>query len=234
VAISTIVTRSPAAAGDAPEFVVAIDPGHGGSNFGAAGDAMVFEKRVTLELARRLRASLAGHPGIRVVLCRSEDTLVPIRARSRCAAQAQASLFISLHANAAPPGVARGTRRGFELYVLSPQEVEDDASLAERREVTDADAVWAAHRVRAAAARAVGAARVIEARLKATLGAAQSRGIRQTGASLDVLRGTNAPGVLVEIGFLDHPDEGAGLISPAGQQAIAGALAAAVIQLAGG
>ena len=216
-----------------PAFVVAVDPGHGGSNLGAAGGTPavpIFEKQITLELARRLRARLEQHPGLRVVLCRERDVLVPIRARARCVERAHASLFISLHANASPPSVERGSRHGFELYVLSPQEVEDDAIVAGQL-ADDADAVWAAHEVHASAERAVLAARLIEARLKEALGARASRGIRQTGAALDVLRGKGAPGVLIEVGFIDDADEGGRLASQAGQEAIATALAAAVLDL---
>ena len=64
------------------------------------------------------------------------------------------------------------------------------------------------------------------------MGRDASRGIRQTGASLDVLRGAGVPSVLVEVGFIDHPGEGQLLASPAGQEAIAGALAAAVSDFA--
>jgi N-acetylmuramoyl-L-alanine amidase len=215
---------------------VAVDPGHGGSNLGAAGvtDAigrLTFEKTVTLDLARRLRARIAGRDGIEVVLCRDSDVLVPIRARARCVERANASLFISLHTNATPPNLPRGTRRGFEIYVLSPQEVADDAALAEVRQPSAADAAWAGHQVHAAAERAAAAAHVIEARLEQALGPQASRGVRQTGAALDVLRGTGAPGVLIEIGFLDHPEEGSIIASTAGQDRIADALASAVLQI---
>lgn len=225
----------PPAAPPAPvRFVVAIDPGHGGSNLGAAAPGgEVFEKRVTLELARRLRQHLARQPAVQVVLCRDQDVLVPIRARARCAEAAGAQLFVSLHANASPPGVAPGLRRGFEVYVLSPQEVEDDAAVAAGGQQDAAEAAWAGHQVRAAAELSVVAARTIEQRLKEALGPRSSRGIRQVGAALDVLRGTGAPGVLVEVGFLDHPEEALVLAAPAGQDRIAAALARAVIDLQG-
>jgi N-acetylmuramoyl-L-alanine amidase len=223
---------STATAADDRPFVLAIDPGHGGSNLGAAGPGgAVFEKKITLDVARRLRDRLSADPRIQVVLCRDQDVLVPIRARARCVQAAHADLFLSLHANASPPGVAPGTRRGFEVYVLSPQEIEDDAAVAAAREPDDADAVWAAHRVRNAAARSAKAAYVFEHRLKEAMGPRSSRGIRQRGASLDVLRGTGAPGVLVEIGFLDHPDEAAQLTSAAGQDRLALALARAVVDV---
>ncbi|HVR60320.1 MAG TPA: N-acetylmuramoyl-L-alanine amidase [Polyangia bacterium] len=218
-------------------FVVAVDPGHGGSNLGAAGVAgtagskgPIFEKRVTLELARRLRARLSSDERVQVVLCRDEDVLIPIRARARCVQAARADLFISLHANASPPGVVPGTRRGFEIYILSPQEIEDDAALAAARQPDDADGAWEAHRVRGDAVRAAGAARLMERHLRDTLGPGSSRGIRQRGAALDVLREAGAPGILIEVGFLDHPDESAALASPNGQERIAAALAKAVLE----
>ena len=225
-----------------PAFVIAIDAGHGGSNLGAAGITVeaggtnagrtIFEKQVTLALARRLRDRLAARADFRVVLCRQDDVMVPIRARARCAEQARADLFISLHANASPPGVAPGSRRGFEVYVLSPQEREDDASLAGARVADPADAVWAAHEAMAQAECSILAARLISTRLGERLGRDASRGVRQTGASLDVLRGAGAPAALVEVGFIDHPSEGQLLASAAGQEVIATALAAAVADFA--
>jgi N-acetylmuramoyl-L-alanine amidase len=212
-------------------FVVALDPGHGGTNLGATDAGGLAEKDVTLALARRVRALLAEAPGVRVVLCRDADVLVPIRARSRCAAEAGAALFVSLHANAAPTGVAPGTQRGFELYVLPPEDVEDDATLAALAS-PGADGVWDAHLVRAAADRALAAARALEARLREALSPRLARGIRQRGAALDVLRGARAPAVLIEVGFLDHAQDRAMLGSSAGQERLARALAAGVLDVA--
>jgi N-acetylmuramoyl-L-alanine amidase len=209
-------------------FVIALDPGHGGSNLGAVGAGGLCEKDVTLALARRLAARLERAPGVRVVICRDKDVLVPIRARSRCAAEAHADLFISLHANSTPAGVTPGSQRGFELYVLPPDDVDDDATLAALGAPGPAG-VWASHLVRAAAPRAAAAARDVDRRLREELGAGLARGLRQGGASLDVLRGTNAPSVLVEVGFLDSPLDRPILASSAGQERLAGALAAGVL-----
>jgi len=247
---------APAAEPQAP-VVVAIDAGHGGTNLGAPGPARgVFEKTVTLALARRVRelllkdaaaervgstgASATGAvplgstapspsvPGLTVVLCRDSDTLVPIRARSRCAAESGARLFLSLHANAVPAGVAPGTRHGFEVFVLGPGEVDDDAALASLANSNPADAAWAAHEVRAAAEQSVELARVVAAHLGRVVEPAVRNAIRQSGASLDVLRGTGTAAVLVEVGFMDHPEEGRRLGDPSGREPIARALADAV------
>ncbi|MDB4983757.1 MAG: N-acetylmuramoyl-L-alanine amidase, family 3, partial [Myxococcales bacterium] len=148
LALALALTCGGAAAAASP-FVVAIDPGHGGSNLGTADVGGLTEKDVTLALARRVRALLAAAPEVRVVLCRDADVLVPIRARSRCAVETGAALFVSLHANAAPAGVAPGTQRGFELYVLPPEDVEDDATLAALA-TPGAAGVWDAHLVHVA------------------------------------------------------------------------------------
>ena len=48
----------------------------------------------------------------------------------------------------------------------------------------------------------------------------------------DVLAGVTAPAVLVEMGFLDHPIEGAALLDPAQQRRIAAALASGIARFA--
>ena len=223
--LASALVLAPAGAADAP-FVIALDPGHGGSNLGTVAEGGLLEKDVTLALARRLGARLVRVSEVRVVICRDRDVFVPIRARSRCAADARASLFLSLHANATPAGVAPASQRGFELYVLPPEEVEDDATLAALRAPGPAG-VWASHEIRAAAGRSVTAAQAVDRRLREALG--PGRGIRQSGAALDVLRGTHAPSVLVEVGFLDHPLDRPILSSAAGQDRLAEALASAIL-----
>lgn len=237
-ALALVLLAAPAQAGEprrAP--VVAIDAGHGGTNLGAPGLAPgLFEKTVTLALAKRVRELLgtpmpgdgAPAPGITVVLCRESDTLVPIRARSRCAAETGAQVFVSLHANAVPSGVAPGSRRGFEVFVLGPGEVDDDAAVASVTNRDPAEAAWAAHEVRAAAEQSVALARVMAERLATVSEPTVRYGVRQSGAALDVLRGAGTAAVLVEVGFMDHPEEGARLGDPAGREPLARALSEAI------
>src|SRR4051812_5717527 len=195
-------------------FTVVLDAGHGGTNLGAAGlEGGLFEKRVTLEIARRVQRRLARERGLRVVLCRESDALVPMRARVRCANEAGARLFLSLHANASPQA-RRGAQRGFEIYVQPPADVDADVDAAALTAPTDADAAWAEHRVRATAAESLAAARRIEWQMADSLGADRDRGIKQSGASLDVLQGLTMPAVLVEVGFIDHEEEGRLLATP--------------------
>ena len=216
--------------GGAP-FTVAVDPGHGGTNKGAEGlRPGLYEKQVTLEIARRMRRRLASDRTIRVVLCRDSDVLVPNRARVRCANEAGARLFVSLHANASPKE-KRGTQRGFELYVLPANMVEEDAEAAALTAPDDAAAAWSAHRVRTTAAESLAAARRIEWQLTDALGADRDRGVKQSGAMLEVLQGLKMPAVLVEVGFIDNEEEGKVLATEQGWEAMAAALAKAVSDL---
>jgi N-acetylmuramoyl-L-alanine amidase len=230
VAVTVSFAGSPARAEAGPPltFVVAIDPGHGGSNLGAQGPGGVLEKQLTLDLARRIEARLNRRGQIKTVLCRTTDMAVPVRARVRCANEAGARLFLSLHANASPLGPRRGTQRGFELYVLAPGAVAADARAAAATAADPAQGAFAAHRVRATARESVAAASRVAWRLGDALGIEQDRGIKQAGATTDVLEGLQMPGVLVEVGFLDHPVEGPLIVSEQGRARIAEALARAI------
>jgi hypothetical protein len=88
-------------------YVVAIDPGHGGS---ATSDptqlwdpgvvvGSVMEKDITLDLAFRLRALLRKER-VKVVMTRTTDQYVEISQRWNIAQAAGARLFLSLHVNA--------------------------------------------------------------------------------------------------------------------------------------
>lgn len=116
--------------------VVALDPGHGGEEVGAAG-AGVAEKDVNLRIARRLR-DLLQQDGFQVVLTRDGDqravpppgraaesgraTRVDLQARIDIANQAGADVFISIHNNGSPNASDTGTevwwdgRRPFAAY----------------------------------------------------------------------------------------------------------------------
>jgi N-acetylmuramoyl-L-alanine amidase len=222
-----------AAAGE-PLFTVALDPGHGGSNRGApTARPEYFEKHLTLTIAKRVQELLAGDKNLRVVLCRERDVLVPLRTRVRRANRAGARLFISIHANAASAERGPGSQRGFEIYMLSVSEVEQEAAHAALLESDGAHAAWAAHRTRRTAAETLAAARRIRWRLADALGADRDGGIKQVGATLDILQGLHMPAVLVEVGFLDHPEEGPFLLSEDGIKTISTALAGAITDLRG-
>jgi N-acetylmuramoyl-L-alanine amidase len=213
--------------GDAARFIVVVDAGHGGSNTGAPSRAPgVYEKRVTLAVARALDDELRAR-GFTVVLTRRRDEYVTLRQRARRANAVRPDCFISLHTNAS----GDGSRHGVETWVLAREAADVEARRAASRERDDVQALLVElarldeHRASAVLAQA------IQSSLAAALGAVD-RGVRQGG--YDVLAGVTAPAVLVELGFLDHPIEGAALLEPAQQRRIAAALAAGIASFAEG
>ena len=102
---------------------VILDPGHGGHDPGATGPTGVREKDVVLDVARRLRDKLAAR-GVEVLMTREDDTFIPLGGRTRLAADHEADLFLSLHANA-----SRNKRvHGVEAYYL--REAQDGSGWA--------------------------------------------------------------------------------------------------------
>ncbi len=116
-------------------LVVAIDAGHGGKDPGAIGKAGTREKDVTLSVARRLAKLINAEDGMRAVLIRDGDQFLSLRTRIRKAREAQADMFISVHADSALNREAKGS----SVYVLSLRGASDEAArwLAERENAAD-------------------------------------------------------------------------------------------------
>jgi len=116
-------------------IVIAIDAGHGGEDPGARSRRGLREKDVSLALARRLATLVNGEAGLHAVLVRDGDYYVELRDRIRKAQDAQADLFISIHANSYRDPSVRGTA----VYVLSPKGAtsEHAALLANRENMSD-------------------------------------------------------------------------------------------------
>jgi len=87
---------------DGARFVVAIDPGHGGSDPGAEGPNGLLEKHLTLDIARRIRLFLSEFDDIEVVLTRERDRGLSRRTRVAAVRESGADLFVSLHFNHLP------------------------------------------------------------------------------------------------------------------------------------
>jgi N-acetylmuramoyl-L-alanine amidase len=116
-------------------IVIAIDAGHGGEDPGARSRRGLREKDVSLALARRLATMVNGEAGLRAVLVRDGDYYVELRDRIKKAQDAQADLFISIHANSYRDPSVRGTA----VYVLSPKGASSEhaALLANRENMSD-------------------------------------------------------------------------------------------------
>lgn len=215
------------------EPVVVLDPGHGGTNDGAFSPAVKrFEKSLNLEMALRVRRFLVQwHPDLTVVLTRTRDQYLTLAQRVRKANSLQASLFVSFHFNAS----ATHAERGYETYILTRDASAQEAArlaLQDRMRSPSADrhavvrGILSDLRQTAAHGESALLARRIQTQLAKARGPALDRGVRQ--APFDVLLGLRMPGVLVELGFIDHLVEGQELGREATREALAVAVAAAL------
>ena len=110
------------------DFVVVLDPGHGGRDPGAEAGGYR-ESSLMLELAEAVKESLIRNTDFKVVLTRTEDKFLSLEDRITIASQSDANLFISLHADAVIEGEASGTT----VYLLSDKATDKmSAQLASR------------------------------------------------------------------------------------------------------
>lgn len=90
-------------------LVVAIDPGHGGSDPGACAND-IQEKNVNLKIAQYFRDELNTYTGVTPYLTRDKDVYVGLQERVNRAVTVGAHVFVSVHNNS-------GGGRGSEVWV---------------------------------------------------------------------------------------------------------------------
>jgi len=210
--------------------VVVIDAGHGGRDVGASGAAGV-EKDVNLAAALTLADQLGRTGRYKVVLTRSTDVYVPLEDRVRVAQRAGADLFISLHSDSAPETNIKGA----SVYTLSDKAASsrattfvsrDDwfmkASLNGDQGVRDIlfDLTQRATRNRSAV--------FAQTLVSSIEGKAPMLRRSHRDAGFMVLLAPDVPAVLLEMGFVNNPEDEARLRDPAARTRLMRAVAAAI------
>ncbi len=115
-------------------FRVVLDPGHGGIDGGARGVTGILEKDVTLDFARALREELQKDPHISVALTRDSNIFLRLSERVKKAQEFDADLFISIHADT----IDVHSLRGATVYTISDKASDAIAkSLAESENKVD-------------------------------------------------------------------------------------------------
>jgi N-acetylmuramoyl-L-alanine amidase len=199
--------------------VIAIDPGHGGTDPGGENRTLgTMEKTYTLDVSLRLRKLLEAS-GYKVVLTRDSDFDLPKPLRSEIANRAGADFFVSVHFNL----IRNDTRTtGVEVMLFPPrsQRSTDSWSLGH---TTDAEG-------KASPVNAFDRWNTILAgSLHRSLLEAIRDGDRgEKFEHLAVLRGLRCPGVLVEPAFISSGVEGAKLETPAFRDKVAAAIFAGI------
>ncbi len=115
-----------------PRPLIVLDPGHGGIDNGTKAASGESEKTLVLDFALQLRDQIEKTGKYRVIMTRSDDTFVALAERVRIARAKQASLMISIHADALKK--TDGEAQGATIYTLS-----DTASDAEAARLAEAE-----------------------------------------------------------------------------------------------
>jgi len=230
----------PAAAGVTAEVprrpgrrLVVLDPGHGGRDPGAVANG-IRESQLNLAIGLKMERALLDR-GYDVRMTRRTDVFLRLRERTDIANNADADIFVSIHANALPPG---RQARGFEIYVMDLPTDQDALELARRenREYLEnnAENVAASDRRTELLLQILGSMQQNQTLNESTavaevlFRAGNNGGLpmrRVAQAPFYVLRGAAMPAVLLEVGFITNPEEARLLATPAYQQRIANAMA---------
>ena len=211
---------------------VVIDPGHGGSDPGAQ-TAGLSESALVLDIAERLAERLRAE-GVEVVLTRQGDMSLPLRSRTEIANRANADLFLSIHANAAPEPQTRGIETYYLDFASDPaaQALAARENAVTREGMRDLAVLVESITLRNKVDESRAFAELVQARLISGVRGAHPRvqdlGVKR--APFVVLIGAGMPSVLTEISFLTNPEEAALLATDSYRDEIAEALCTSITE----
>ena len=209
--------------------LVVLDAGHGGRDPGASSPfGGRREKNVTLAIAKAIRDALAASGRVRVALTREDDRYVVLTDRYEIARRMGASLFVSIHADAAP---SNDGARGATIYTLSEVASDRQAALL-AEEQNEAGLIGGAPLSEDASVNRIlidlaqRESMNVSADFAALLRREASpyfpfRPDYHRFASLIVLKAPDVPSILFETGYLTNPIDTAYIHSPEGQRQIA-------------
>ena len=214
------------------DYLVVIDPGHGGDDPGAIGAKGTREKSVVLKIAQRLARMVNLEPGMRALLTRRRDHYISLRARRALASETDAMVFVSIHADAFDRASAKGT----SVYALSRRgatsalaarlaKVENAADLAGGVSLKDKSPDVAEAMLDMSLDRQIKQSRQLGAAVLAMLGRVGDRhSVRVEQAGFAVLKAPQVPSILVESGYITNLGEESKLRSVLYREQIAGAI----------
>ncbi|ADC71008.1 N-acetylmuramoyl-L-alanine amidase [Thioalkalivibrio sp. K90mix] len=218
---------------DLRDVVVAIDAGHGGHDPGAIGPAGTREKDVVLQISKRLAERVDNERGMKAVMIRTGDYFLPLRERIERAREADADVFVSIHADA----IANRNVQGSSVYMLSERGASSEAArfLAQRENQADLrlggvpingkDDSLTNVLLDLAQSGSLEASNTLAERMISELhrvGKVRKPEVER--ANFAVLRSPDVPSILVEAAFISNPSEERKLRSSDFQNSLADAL----------
>jgi N-acetylmuramoyl-L-alanine amidase/type II secretory pathway predicted ATPase ExeA len=205
---------------------IAIDAGHGGYDTGTMGPHGLLEKDLCLDVALRLGQLIEKNiPGAQVIYTRKDDRHVPLEERTAIANDADADLFISIHANSSDSHETRGV----ETYYVNLATTKESRDLATRENALAESSLHNLPDLLKKIARneklseskqfATDIQNALTQRLQLVSRQETNRGVKQ--APFIVLTGANMPAVLSEISFVSNANDESLLLESGQRQRVA-------------
>ncbi len=196
------------------KHVIMIDPGHGGVDPGTIGLSGIYEKHVTLSMAREIKKQFERTGRFKAFLTHDRDIFVSLRDRIQIARDNQTELFISVHADT----VRNKKIKGPAVYTLSEKASDKEAAeLAEKENKADLIAgVDLTYETPEVTNILIDLAQRESMNQSARFAAAlikelkrETKVLRNTHrfAGFAVLKAPDIPSVLLELGFLSNPSD---------------------------
>ncbi len=210
---------------DRTKKVIVIDPGHGGKDSGAVGHGHM-EKEIVLQISLSLAQRLKSL-GYIVHLTRDSDFFVELKDRTRFANDKMSDLFLSIHANSIAKGSDTNAAYGVETYFLSPGRSERAMRVAAKENYEDMGEmgtygklsflnVLNSEKIIASNKLAIDIQKGVLNGLRQEYPNVKDNGARE--APFWVLVGAQMPAILLEIGYISHPEESSRISDPAYQK----------------
>ncbi len=215
--------------------VVVLDAGHGGKDPGAVGKSNK-EKDIVLAVTLKVGQYIQEHfEDVKVIYTRTDDKHIPLHERPSIANKNKADVFISIHANASPKSFSYGTETfvmgqhmnssNFEVAKLENSVITLEEDYTTKYEGFNPDSpesyIIFSLLQHTYLEQSLVLASLIQNQFRERV-SRYDRGVKQAGFL--VLWQTTMPSVLVELGFISHPEEEKFLASPKGQEYLASAI----------
>ena len=214
------------------QYVIALDPGHGGRDPGAIGRKGTREKDVVLAVAKKMKDLINRTPGYRAMLTRDSDRFISLRNRVKKAREAEADIFVSLHADSFHSPAAKGA----SVYALSLSGASSEAArwIAQKENASDLiggislddkDDLIASVLLDLSQTATIQDSLDLGSDVLANIGKVSrlnNRHVQQAGFA--VLKAPDMPSILIETAFLSNPVEEKKLRNPGHQAKLARAV----------
>ena len=207
-----------------PKMRIVVDAGHGGWDLGTVGRRGLLEKDLVLEISQRLGKLLESRLGMEVLYTRPDDNYITLDDRASIANQAQADLFVSVHANYSDLPSARGVETYYTNLFSAPgsKDVDTHASAAKPAVTATLSPADLHERIEQSRHLAASVQRSLYCTLSAHNPGLRDRGIKEAG--FVVLTESAMPGILAEVSFVSSPTDEQKLRSDGYREQIAEAL----------